>query len=120
MDFGWMFDGFFALQALTVRYLLANLHIDHHSQNDDQTDAKTTLGWLLMDFGWILIDIEWLFDGFWMAFDGFQMEMDCFYILVDFGTMFGFISMDFEWLLGLILDGCLMLLDGFGWIWDRF
>ena len=48
------------------------------------------------------------------------MEMDCFYILVDFGTMFGFISMDFEWLLGLILDGCLMLLDGFGWILDRF
>ena len=69
--FGWVFDGFFALQALTVRYLLANLHIYHHSQNDNQTDAKTTFGQLLMDFGWLLIDIEWLFDDFGWMFDGF-------------------------------------------------
>ena len=79
MDFGWMFDGFTALQALTVRYLWANLYIYHHSQNDDQTDAKTTFGWLLMDSGWILIDIGWLLMDFgWLLID-FEWK------LIDFG-----------------------------------
>ena len=70
-----MFDRFFVLWALTVRYLWANLHIYHHSQNDDQTDAKTTFGWLLMDFGWILMDIEWLLIDFGWIFDGFWMDL---------------------------------------------